>query len=76
MNTPLICGTVVKNKKIEKMNVGGKQKISNLTFDRKLRMIRADIFALLSCSMNSSFIRNATLSQLLKKTIYKFMESE
>ena len=61
MWTPLICGTVVRNKnQQEKFNE--KEAITNLTFDRKLRMMRADIFALLSISTNSDFIGNADYS--------------
>ena len=75
MTTPLICGSVVKNNSIESLT-GGSAKITNLTFDRKLRMMRADIFALLYCSMNSSFIQKADTSQLIKKSLVKFLESE
>lgn len=76
MTTPLICGSVVRNKSIEKMNFGANQKITNLSFDRKLRMMRADLFSLFSCTMDGSFIKKAHNSQILKKSLIKFLESE
>ena len=75
MTTPLICGSIIRDKTIEG-NCHGLPKISNLTFDRKLRMIRADIFALFSCTMNGHFIKRASVAQLIKKTLNKFLESE
>ena len=45
MTTPLIFGTPIRNS----LKVSGSDNITDLTFDRKLRMIRADLFSILSC---------------------------
>jgi len=47
-----------------------------MTFRRKLRMMRADIFTLLSISMNKDFIKSAGDSKILKLAILKFLEGE
>ena len=48
IKTPLICGTIVMDRdnsvKYARTNTNP---ITNMTFDRKLRMIRADVFSLL-----------------------------
>ena len=76
MTTPLICGTVVQNVPIQNKTVDANFNLSNLQFDRKLRMIRADIFSLYSASMNHDIIQDSDLSQILKKSLMKFLESE
>lgn len=50
--------------------------ITNLTYDRKLRMMRADLFSILSCCTNSDFIDKAEVSQIIKKRVVKFLEWE
>lgn len=52
MTTPLIFGTPVR----ASLKISGSEKITDLAFDRKLRMIRADLFTLMSCSSNSDFV--------------------
>lgn len=52
MSTPLIFGTPVRNSHL----ITGAENITDLTFDRKLRMIRADLFSLLSCSTHSDIV--------------------
>ena len=61
MTTPLICGTLVNN--LNNVDVRESllefKKITNMTFNRKLRMIRADLYALLSISMCTNFVKSA-----------------
>tara|TARA_B110000285_G_C14873653_1_gene490428 strand:- start:178 stop:375 length:198 start_codon:yes stop_codon:yes gene_type:complete len=47
--TPMICGSVVND------SVFGGEK-ANFNFKRKLKMLRADIFSLLSVSLASDFV--------------------
>ena len=48
MYTPLICGTVVIDRDESiKFARTTTNPITNMTFERKLRMIRADVFSLL-----------------------------
>jgi len=75
MTTPLICGTLVRDQS-EYEKVGGQNRINNLTFNRKLRMMRADVFALLSISTNSDFIADPADSQVIKTAVLKFLEGE
>lgn len=76
MTTPLICGTMVRNSGASKIRLPTDEMINNMSFDRKLRMIRADLFALLSISTNSDFISKGDLSLIIKKSIEKFTEGE
>ena len=73
MVTPLIFGTVVKPS--DKMQIDLKQD-NNLSFDRKLRMVRADLFALLSCCTNKELINDAKDTIAIKKALYNFFRGE
>ena len=53
MTTPLILGSIIKDNNVGHASIHNK--ISNMTFNRRLRMIRADLHALLSISINSDF---------------------
>ena len=58
MYTPLICGTVVIDRdECIKFARTSTNPITNMTFERKLRMIRADIFTLLSLSNNDRIFK-------------------
>lgn len=72
MTTPLIFGTPVRSS----LKVTGADKITDLTFDRKLRMVRADLFALMSCCTNSEFINDALDTIAIKKSLYSFFRGE
>lgn len=72
MTTPLLFGTPVRNLR----RFSGSDKITDITFDRKLRMMRADLFTLLSCSTNSEFISEAKDTIAIKKSVIKFLEGE
>lgn len=72
MTTPLIFGTPVRDRQEHSGQVG----ITDITFDRKLRMMRADVFSLLSCSANIDFINKAMDTIAIKKSIHKFLEGE
>lgn len=76
MTTPLICGSIVKDNKVDSVWSERSQKITNLSFNRKLRMMRADVFSLYCCSMNSDFIKKPSVTHALKKSILKFLEGE
>jgi len=56
VTTPLICGTVVNDEVRGGIKLDLEPGINNMSFIRKLRMIRADIFTLLSLSASSDFI--------------------
>lgn len=75
MQTPLICGTFVEQEAIGAVQ-SGSRKANNLTFHRKLRMMRADVFALLSISMQNNFFRNVEDSDIVKSACLKFLEGE
>lgn len=47
-----------------------------MTFDRKLRMMRADVYTLLSISTDSNFFAEHDQPQIIKKSILKFLEGE
>lgn len=51
-------------------------KVTNMTFHRKLRMMRADVFALLSISMQNMFFKNIEDSDIVKSACLKFLEGE
>lgn len=58
MTTPLIFGTVVKDANSKKYKrFGSTEGITNVSFIRKLRMMRADIFTLLSVSTSNDFMQ-------------------
>ena len=76
MTTPLICGTVVRDLNTESKKMKDDKAINNMTFHRKLRMMRADVFALLSISTNSDFVQKVDDSQCIKKWTNKFLEGE
>jgi len=59
MTTPLICGTIVEDD-WQGLKLNDKKSITNMTFNRKLRMIRADVFALLSLSTDSNFFNEGS----------------
>jgi len=73
MTTPLIFGTPIKE---EKYDVKLKNPSKNMRFNRKLRMIRADIFTLLSISINSGFFKEPMDAAIIKKACIKFLEGE
>ena len=54
----------------------GTPKINNMTFHRKLRMMRADVFSLLSISMQNMFFRNVQDSEIVKSACLKFIDGE
>ena len=47
-----------------------------MTFNRKLRMVRADVFALLSISTTGEFFSDPQKSSVIKKSVLKFLEGE
>ena len=72
MTTPLIFGTPVRSSQqyVKTSN------ITDLTFERKLRMVRVDLFALMSCCQNSEFIKDANETMTIKKSLYNFFRGE
>jgi len=72
ISSPMICGTVV-NYKSEGVGGGGAARISNASFKRKLRMIRADLFALLCVSETSDFLRTGRDAQVVKDAVLKYL---
>jgi len=76
MTTPLIFGTVVDDDVNFEKKAGNYSKISNMTFDRKLRMMRADVYALLSVSTDANFFKEHHQPQIVKKSVLKFLEGE
>lgn len=75
MTTPLICGTLVREQ-LEGEKLIGEKNITNMTFNRKLRMMRADVYSLVSISTDSSFFAEAQHQQLVKVAALKFLEGE
>lgn len=72
MTTPLIFGTPVRSS----LKFCGSEQITDLTFDRKLRMVRADLFALMSCATNSDFVKDAADTIAIKKSLFNFFKGE
>jgi len=60
MTTPLIFGTVV-DEEWEGLKIKDQKNITNMTFNRKLRMMRADVFTLLSLSTDANFFNDGNL---------------
>jgi len=75
MTTPLLCGTLV-NGEPEGLLGADRKRITNLTFDRKLRMMRADVFALLGISTDSNFFSEPPPSLFIQQAVRKFLEGE
>ncbi len=75
MTTPIICGTMIRNNKLQKLR-SDEKRITNITFHRKLRMMRADMFSLLCLATNSDFIKHPHTTTVIKKGVIKFIESE
>ena len=75
MTTPLICGTLVREliDGEKPTNVGS---ITNMTFNRKLRMMRADIYSILSISTDSNFFNEPNHQSIVKVAVLKFLEGE
>lgn len=71
----MICGTFVQQMPVGAVQ-SGTPKINNMTFHRKLRMMRADVFALLSISMQNLFFKKVEDSEIVKTACLKFMEGE
>ena len=80
MSTPLIFGTPVNSKSCSSNKICGNnlhfKSMDYINFSRKLRMIRADIFSLLSISMSDQFFEQSEDSEAIKRGILKFLESE
>lgn len=77
VKTPLICGTVVTDRD-ESVKVArtSTNPITNMTFDRKLRMIRADLFALLSITTHGGIFKTYEQQAIMKKQIINFLAGE
>jgi len=76
MTTPLICGTVIRGHLEGLRSEKALHNIPNMAFNRKLRMMRADVFALLSISTTSDVIGDPKHSQTIKAAALKFLEGE
>ena len=77
IKTPLICGTIVTDRDESiKVTRTSTNPITNMTFDRKLRMIRADVFALLSLTTHGGIFKTLDQQSYLKRQILKFLASE
>ena len=68
----MICGTVV-NYKSDRIGDKAAPRISNASFKRKLRMIRADLFSLLCVSESCEFFKTARDSQVVKDAVLKYL---
>jgi hypothetical protein len=51
-------------------------KITNQMFDRRLRMMRADMFALLSVSQTEEFFKTPAEAEMVKNAVVQYLESE
>ena len=71
----MICGTVVKDN-YEHFKPSNQLRICNDQFKRKLRMLRADLIALLSISQSSEFFKKAKDSNIVKSAVIKFLQTE
>jgi len=76
MTTPLICGTMVHDtvEGIKTCDLGNS--ITNMTFNRKLRMLRADLFTLISTTQISEFFSEGESAGIVKNIIINFVEGE
>ena len=74
MLTPLIMGSIVSEQVLGHDECHNH--LCNMSFNRRLRMMRADLHALLSISINSDFFENPKDSQVVKMAICKFLEGE
>ena len=72
---PWICGTIVKPDHRSKSFYDSKKQF-NFHFHRKLKMMRADIFSLLSVSNSNSLLKDQNSSTRLKKSLIKYLESD
>ena len=75
MTTPLIAGTIVRAT-YDQVCPQKMARINNLTFTRKLRMIRADVYTLLSKSESSDFFKAPSKQKTIKNSVMKFLEGE
>lgn len=75
VRTPLICGTFI-NAHCDGARPPHQSQISNMSFDRKLRMMRADLYALLSISTMTDFFSEPLKTTTIKQGILKFLEGE
>lgn len=76
VTTPLICGTIVKDEIRGGIKLDLEPGINNMTFNRKLRMMRADVFALLNVCGSKDFIHKQDLTHQIKKGCLKFLHGE
>ena len=76
VTTPLICGTIVKEEVRGGIKLDLEPGINNMSFIRKLRMIRADIFTLLGVCESSDFIHQEHHIYHIKKGCIKFLHGE
>ena len=77
INSPVISGTVVKSKfmGVKPLNKS-LPKITNHMFERKLRMMRADLFSLLSCCQAEEFFKTPREAEIIKNAVIKYVETE
>jgi len=59
VTTPLICGTIVNDEIRGGVKLDLEPGINNMTFNRKLRMMRADIFTILNICSSKDFIHKS-----------------
>lgn len=80
VNTPLIFGTVVRNATSPSTKLGAdldtNHSISNRTFSRKLRMMRADLFALLMISDRKDFFDDPEETKIIQNNVVHFLRGE